>query len=348
MKKPGLLAVCLISASISFAQGNYQQLIDEGIALHDKGDYEGALKKYEEVLAADKNNYLANYEKSFTYFAMQKYPESIELCKFLLKLDPANPNTKSVYINYGSALDNSGDQKQAIKIFDEGIKAFPDFYLLYYNKGLTLSKMEKKEDALKVFETGVQYNPMHASSHFAISFMVQDNKIAALLPTLVFLVIEPDGDRAKMNVKRMESFLNSNVQKKDDKNITISLSSDLLDTKHKKVDNDFHMTEMIVSLSSALDFDDKYKNETPIDRLKRKLEVVVSSLREGQKEGRGFIWKYYTPFFDELEKRKYLEAYCHIAYTSSADQANNQWLQDNKSQADELYQWLKEYKWPKL
>src|SRR5690242_298171 len=97
MKKFALLAACLFTAAITFAQSNIQQLVDEGIALNDKGDYEGALKKYEEALTIDKLNYLANYEKSYTYFAMQKYAESIELCKFLLKLEPANPNTKSVY-----------------------------------------------------------------------------------------------------------------------------------------------------------------------------------------------------------------------------------------------------------
>src|SRR4029077_15650802 len=111
------------------------------------------------------------------------------------------------------------------------------------------------------------------------SFMMKDNRIAALLPTMVFLVIEPEGDRAKMNLKRMETFLNSGVEKKDDKNITINLSADMLDTKHKKADNDFHLTEMIVSLSSALDYDSTFKNETPVERLKRKLGIVVSSLR---------------------------------------------------------------------
>src|SRR5215831_1029453 len=155
MKRIVLLAVCLLTTNLIFAQGNVQQIIDEGVALHDKGDYEGAIKKYDEALAIDKNNYLASYEKSFTYLVMKKYAECIELSKFLLKLDPANPNTKSVYINYGSAMDNNGDPDEAIRIFDEGIKGFSDSYLLYYNKGLTLSKLKKNDEALNAFETGL-------------------------------------------------------------------------------------------------------------------------------------------------------------------------------------------------
>ncbi len=138
----GLLVIsaCLFSQDI-----NIQQLIKEGVALNDKGDYEGAVKKYDEVLAIDKNNYIANYEKSFTFFYMKKYDECIEISKTLLKLEPANPQNKSVYINYGSAEDNNGNAEVAIRIYDEGLKAYPGFYLLYFNKDLTLVKMGKQD-----------------------------------------------------------------------------------------------------------------------------------------------------------------------------------------------------------
>lgn len=325
-----------------------QQLIEEGIALHDKGDFDAAIQKYDAALALDKTHYLANYEKTLSLLYSKRYDECIDICKLLLKLDPKNPNTKSVYVNYGSAVDDKGDSKEAVKIYDKGIKAYPDFYLLHYNKGLTLNKMEKPEEALEAMQKGLQYRPLHASPHNAMAIIIErENKWAALLSTLTCLAIEPQGERAKVNVTRMERIMNSNVKQQDEKNITISLSADMLSTKKKKKDNDFGSMEMFMGLTSALDYDSAHKNETKTERLKRKMESMLNVLRLGKDDGKGFFWKFYAPFFDEMEKKNYLDLYTHLAYASSNDNETNQWINENKTAIDEFYQWLKEYNWSK-
>ena len=56
-----------------------KQLIREGIALHDKGDYDGAISRYEAVLRENPNNVQALHEMSFSYFAKKDYQKSIEV-----------------------------------------------------------------------------------------------------------------------------------------------------------------------------------------------------------------------------------------------------------------------------
>jgi tetratricopeptide (TPR) repeat protein len=54
-------------------------LIKEGVALHDRGDYDGAIAKYEEVLKDNPNNVLALYEQSYSYSMKKDYRKSLEI-----------------------------------------------------------------------------------------------------------------------------------------------------------------------------------------------------------------------------------------------------------------------------
>ena len=55
----------LLICSISFAQNkaDAEKLVDEGVAYHDKGDYDGAISRYDKALELDKDNLLAMTEK---------------------------------------------------------------------------------------------------------------------------------------------------------------------------------------------------------------------------------------------------------------------------------------------
>src|SRR5438876_10072055 len=98
MKKIFLAMFISLSFCFASAQNNdtVKTLVSEGIQLHDKGDYEGAIKKYDEALAIDKTDYNANYEKSFSCYMAKRYDECITVCKFIIEQLPENINKASV------------------------------------------------------------------------------------------------------------------------------------------------------------------------------------------------------------------------------------------------------------
>ena len=103
---------------------------------------------------------------------------------------------------------------------------------------------------------------------------------------------------------------------------------------------------MIMTLSSALNVEEKNKKETQPDRFTRNLKTVISSLKETQKDGKGFGWVFYVPFLLELEKASHLETLSHIAFVTDDDVANNTWLRDHKAEVEAFYKWINAYKWP--
>jgi hypothetical protein len=344
--KPLILPVLFLLLSISaIAQRNPDIIVKEGVTLHDQGFYDAAIRKYDSALALDKNHYLANYEKSYTLLVLKKYDECIVLSKYILENFKNGPDNMAVYVNYGSCLDWSGKSEAAIAIYNEGITKYPAEGLLYFNKAITLYGASKIEEAMEADKLAIINNPYHSSAHLLLGVALgSSNKVYGLLAILTFLAIEQEGDRAKQHLEYAEKLIGLNVKKTGEKNTSITLS---LPDKDKNAPDDFHMVEVSMSLSAALGEDEKYKNETRVERMKRNLEMVFSSLSVGQKEGKGFGWTFYAPFFVELNHKKYLETFCHIIYTSADDKENNKWLENNQAKVKEFNDWFRSYGWNK-
>ena len=325
-------------------------LISEGIALHDKGDYEGAIKKYNAALEIDKNSFHALYEKSYTLFAMNDFKECAKISKDLLKKFSDHPQAVLVYIQYGSALDEIGKVKDAIEAYNDGIAKFPNEYLLYFNRGLTEMKANKNEDAIKSYQSAMLLKPLHSSSNYYTGILLQKiNKVPAVLAYMTFLAIEPQTKRSKDAYDRISSILDANV-KREGNNVTLFLDPSMFDkSKKKDGENDFSSIEMMFSLLSATDnakgIDSVAK--TPADKLSLKLQMLINSLSNGSKEGKGFYWEHYVPFFAEMKEKDHVSTLAYLMLKHTNDDAVTEWLEKNEKDVNAFYDWIKEYKWEK-
>jgi hypothetical protein len=137
----------------------------------------------------------------------------------------------------------------------------------------------------------------------------------------------------------------SNVEKKDEKNITITLSPDMLDKKRNKED-DFGMTEMLLSMTSALDLGDEKKHLGPAQKLKEKLDIIAE-IPAGGKKSKGFFTKFYIPFFKQMRADSLTQTAAYIIYGSSTEEELKNWIRENKTSIDAFYSWLQNYAWVK-
>ena len=341
-----VIATALISV-ISFSQDDFERLIREGIDLHDRGYYEEAIKKYDSVLEKNKNHYLANYEKSYTLLMLNKFDESIAISKLLIAVDPGNENTKSVYVNWGTAFDDKGDRDAALKIYDIGIKAYPDFYLLHFNKAVTLMLQKQYEESLQSFQQALTCNPMHGSSHqFIGRILLNSNRIPAFMSFFTFLLLESQSDRAKQNYSYMNDLIMKGIKDNPDgRGTTINIEAAMLDKKNKNKENDFSSIDMMLSLTSALDKDEKFKGQNEAERLGRKIQLLADMFKEQKKSGKGFYWSFYAPFFIDLKENDRLLTACYLSCINAGSDTVNKWLKENDKKVNEFYSWLKDYKW---
>lgn len=332
--------------TFTFAQNKVEaeKLVDEGIALHDKGDYDNAIAKYDKALTLDKDNLYALTEKAYSYLSQKKYEDVIKTGDIAFARHKTGNELKSLYVTYGNALDMVDRAAESIAAYDRGIKLFPNEQMLYFNKAVTLRGLKRNDEALVALEKSVLLKPDHPGSHNSISLALKDqgNVVGALLACFRFFTVEPTGTRASGVLDRTLELMNANVKKEGDKNINISLPS----TQQSK-ENTFSTAFLMLSMASALDYGAEYKNETDIQRFRRKFDAICSALEVSQKENSGFLWSYYVPYFLELKAKGFSEIFANVAFASQQKPEIVKYFQDNKAKLDAFAAWAEGYQWPK-
>jgi len=149
-------------------------------------------------------------------------------------------------------------------------------------------------------------------------------------------LLEPSGERAENNLKILQGILGGNVQKKDEKNITISLSTEDVDTKEKGPD-DFRTTELMMSLSAAADLAKDSLNAM------QKLENTLEIFALAAPRKKGFFSNYYVAYLSGLKNNQFLETAAYVMYYSADDNLDRQWLDANKEKVAALGQWTTEH-----
>jgi tetratricopeptide (TPR) repeat protein len=347
------LFFAFVLANYSFTQtkDDIQKLLEEGVEFHDKGDYEGAIKKYDEVLKLDTDNLTALAEKAFSLMSLNKNDEAIACCKKGIEKHPGDENLNYLYVTYGNALDGLKKSEEALMIYEEGLKLFPNFHMLHFNKGITLWRLERNDEAIGCFQKSISIQPTHPGSHNALARILnlQGNRIPAILAYSRFLVLEPQSNRAKENLGFLLTQMNGNIDKTGKKSVTINISPDMLsDTTEasQSKENNFSSTDLILSLTAALDYDKKNKKKSDVEKFIRKFETMCASLKELQPKNHGFYWEYYAPYFIDMKDNNQLETFAYIAFATSEDKKVKKWLDGHKKEIGQFYNWSKTYKWP--
>jgi tetratricopeptide (TPR) repeat protein len=350
MKSTILMLIYSLLCFSSFGQNkaDAEKLVGEGIAYHDKGDYEGAILRYDKALKLDKENLLAMAEKAISLLSFQKYEDAINLCQKAIAAHPGDNGLTTVYVTYGNASDGLKKTDKSIAIYDEGIRQFPDYYPLYFNKGISLASVKKHDEAILCFQKAIILNPKHGSSHNAIARLssINNKRIPALLAYCRFLTIDQLSNRAKENLSAMQKLMKGNAKETGEKSVTINISSDMLgDTKAdgKSKENSFTATDLLLAMDAALDFDEKNKRKTEVEQFIRKFQTVCASLKETKKDNYGFFWNYYVPYFTAMNDKDFLETFSYIAFASSDDPEIAKWLNTHKNETDKFFEWSKSF-----
>ncbi len=322
----------------------------QGIRLHDQGQYTDAIKKYDSVLAVDPANLVAQYEKSYSLMASKKYKEAIMLSQSIIENKNTEPGmVGNAYSTWGSALDESGDHKGALKIYDEGIKKVPEYHMLNYNKAVTYFRMNEMEEGIGELKQSLLKNPRHPASHFILGRVMyyRKNKVAAMLPLLTYLLYDNKSKRAEEALANLRSIIEGNVKQLDSGKYSVDIDPKALAEAPKKgtaADDDFGSMELLLELGAASAMATK-KDMLPADRFAYLLKQIMGSLA-AQDGHHGFYGTFYMPFFAGIYKKELTEPLAHFVFLPSGNVMNQVWLQDHREQMEQLQAWTQAYQWP--
>ena len=328
-----LLLVFLSFASI-IAQTNLEKLVQEGVAYHDAGDYDEAIKMYKQALKLDPQSSLANYEMSLTYFSKGEYKKVIKYADAVLK-----QNTDfllQAYMTKGSALDLLGKTKESIKLFKTAINNHGGHYLLHYNLALNYYKLGEYQEAEDNILKGLEDNKNHPSSHFMLANIhnQKGNAVQTLLASYFFLFLEPNTQRSRDALQMLEENFAGNVSKDENKENTINV---LLSADN---DSQFGAAELMISMLAASKYIEENTDKSEVNLFEEKTESFFNIMGELNKEGNKEIWwDFYTTFFYDLAQSEHLESFCKYITQHNNENAQ-QWLEDNEAKLIAFEKWL--------
>ena len=345
MKQNRFLLLLVMIFTMSFAYGQETDakqekavaLCKEGVALHDQGKYEEAIKTYDEALAIAPNFIDAIVEKAFTLSAMGKKNEAKKMMeKQIQKADAKDLAT--LYSTYAGILDDDGEHLKALEIYDKAMKAVDDedFYRMhhiYYNAAVTMSRLTDKDkqempDWDKHLQlclcNSLQIRPLHADTYRVLALFNTEEKwyCDAFMSYAMFAML--DGSR----VDAIENVFAEWAELKLD-----SASKSLTTIAFNKVN------EMMKSEPSEYGrLYDMFSTITPLlcpDTLGTPLPIA-------------YTYDFYNlsirPFFADLNRQGLLECFFHVAMKNSKKKYNTNadWVAKHKDLEERMWKYIQD------
>ena len=194
-----LISFFIIVSSKLFGQNqNVEELIQEGIELHDAGEYEEAIDRYNEALEIDSTQMLAVYEISLSYLAMKDY-ENASLYSTQV-IDSKNEQLSSgAYAVKSESLAGMDKVDDAIELLYEGLEKNGDKSILHFNLALNFFKKGDIDKTLEHIKTAIDIDKLHSGAFLLNAYALKDKGmwVQSILSFQMFLLLEPDSRRSK-------------------------------------------------------------------------------------------------------------------------------------------------------
>ncbi len=310
-------------------------LINQGIKLHDKGDYSGAIVLYKKALLLDKRSAHANYELASSFLAAKDYSNTLKYSNYVIAA--GSGYVDQAYITKGSALDFMGKPTEAIKTYKEGLKRYTKNHLLYYNLAITLFSLKEYKDTEDALQKSLKLNPSHAGSHFLLGLVmiIRKKRVQGMLAIYNYLLIEPKGKKTASALQTLEEEWKRGVKKDSEKKLAITIPD-------KKEADEFYTAELMLDLLESSKNNESNKGKTESELFAEITDSFFIILGDMKKDKKGFWWEFYVDYFSTLAANKHTEAFCYYIAQSKDDSYTN-WVQDYLLKMEAFSEWYLKY-----
>jgi Flp pilus assembly protein TadD len=152
----------LFRHALEVTENNYIAHKNLGDALNNKGQIDGAISQYKEVIqlrpsfvGAYNNLGVALGNKGQTDEEISQFQEAIR----------RKPDYAEAHNNLGTALGNKGLTDEAIRQYQEAIRLKPDYAEAHNNLGAALFNKGQTDEAITQFQVAIQIKPDYVEAH---------------------------------------------------------------------------------------------------------------------------------------------------------------------------------------
>jgi len=341
----------------SATTAEHESIIRAGIELHDKGQYDAAIAKYQEVLTASPADVTALFEMAFSYLSKRDFDKSFELAKrgaeFKSDLLPM------FYDVMASSLDSKGQPQQAVEMYRKGIALAPDASQLYFNMAVTYREsLNQPDEARLALQQAAAIEPLHPGVQLLLGQVYQASGYTtpALLALSTFLVLDPGGGQALPGYGLWRAILKGGVDPLPDAppmsatpTPNRGMRGGTQTTAARTDEGDFSSVDAQLAPTHAA-FMQKLDDGTPeIEALVAQVDRLFGALPAAPTgpAAHSFVNTHYVPFFIALKQQNFVEPFVYWASQRAPVPGVTEWLRANEPKVRQFLDWASRYSWPK-
>ncbi len=154
--------------------------LETAISFMDKGMVDTGIDMLIDLDKIHHSNRYVIYEIVYGYIIKQDYTNAYQWAKKLVKLKDRDADS---YFMAGNAYDYSGHRAEAVKLYEEGLKKFPQSGRLWVEKG-NIAYMDKDYDeAVRCYEESVERDPQYGAAYYRLAnlFSQSDDPVWAVM-----------------------------------------------------------------------------------------------------------------------------------------------------------------------
>lgn len=333
----------LLGSSMALAEPSAREAaLRQGVELHDRGEFDAAIKVYESLLAETPDDAELLHEIALTYQAKQDYANCIEFAgKAAAK--PSRTQAGGFYL-LASCQDDAGAPEQAVATFKQGLERHPRNVMLNLNYGLTLVRMEQPAEARRVFTVAMKEAPGFASPYraYALALDQQGYRASAALMRLRFIMSEPESERAIDAAKLLVDAVTTQLGGKDGE-ITLTLPPDSKSADAAVANMDFALG---IAAAAARDLSSKQAGPVPpaadfVGTLQ--LFVMMNAELADKKTMRRVPWSLVVKPLQMLSDEEVLEAFLYHVGALGRSEGAVKWVNEHPEAMSKLAQVVNGY-----
>lgn len=282
---------------------NSEDVISEGIKLHEEGKYKDAIEAYKKVPENDSNYYKSLYEMSLSFHADSQFNQALRYCELGLK---QYSEWEHLFLTqYGSILDDLGQPEKALRIYDSTLQKYPALSSAYINKGMTFLRLKRFREAEAILQQCLLIDPYASSAHFRLGLAAlnQGKIVPAFLSLMQYLLNNPDGPFAQKTILLLNAIAKYTEEIRT-----------LVEIREEQPGENYSLTEQIILSKIALD--KNYKLSVNLeDPIVRQIQVMLEKIVFNENDP-DFWMQYYVPFFKEVFNTNRLEDMTYYMFSA--------------------------------
>lgn len=338
-----IAALLLFSAGGPARAQDTGQIIRDAVALHDQGDFAGAIVLYEQILERQPENLMARYELGFSQQMSGDFTGCIATASYGLEQeapwDDGFDHRPNLFMSLGSCYSSNGDIEDALSTFRTGLAEYPDDYWLNFNISITLVNESQTAAAIGHLKKALIADADMSSPYYVLglSYLEAREQIPAIFAFLSFLTLENDTERSSLAAQQIfETAFASTEIDEDGERSVIFVSPEDTD------EGDFMSLSLFLSMAASASFSGEEIKEPVAETLANLLQTFFVSTAVADKAAYDdtFVGQYLMPRVFEVISSGATNAFSwFIVYIAGVEGAE-EWLQSNTEEVDKLVEVL--------